>query len=232
MSKLLIIIFWIFFHVYIGNIEQFEQTLIKTVELGLSQTFPIKYRTETNFLFNIEDNNTYRVNIHSINCNFEIEFKGEIIRQINLDTYSLKLNRTNNNIKLKPLIDIADGKEKENYNEKKCHLIINSMNENQPEVEIENKEDTFFFFESSDSNSLSISYKIEEVTDDSFAALSFHFNEKCNFFIDIYNNNDGNPIIIKSKNIYNSTYIYLKSDIIKKNSDDNSGVTEYCHKKE
>ena len=52
------------------------------------------------------------MNIHSINCNFEIEFKGEIIRQINLDTYSLKLNRTNNNIKLKPLIDIADGKEK------------------------------------------------------------------------------------------------------------------------
>lgn len=60
------------------------------------------------------------------------------------------------------------------------------------------------------------------MTDDSFAALSFNFNEKCNFLIDIYNNNEENPIIIKSKNIYNSTYIYLKSDIIKKNSDDNS----------
>ena len=222
MSKLLIIISWIFFHACIGNIEQFDQSLIKTVKLGLSQTFQIEYKNETNFFFNIEDNYTYRVNIHSINCNFEIDFKGEIIKQINLDTYTLKLNRINNNITLKPLIDISEGKETENYNEKKCHLIINSMNEDKPEIEIENKEDTFFFFELKDSNSLNISYKIKEVTDDSFAALSFHFNEKCDFLIDIYNNNDGNPIIIKSKKIYNSTYIYLKSDIIKKNSDDNS----------
>lgn len=73
-----------------------------------------------------------------INCNFEIDFKGEIIKQINLDTYSLKLNRTNNNFILKPLLDIAEGKEKENYSEKKCHLIINSMNENKPKVTIDN----------------------------------------------------------------------------------------------
>jgi len=96
------------------------------------------------------------------------------------------------------------------------------MDMNKPEVKIENKEDNFFYFEKGNSNLLNISYEIKEISNDTFAALFFQFNEKCNFSIDIYNNNGINPIKIKSNYIYNSTYIYLKSDILKNISIDNS----------
>jgi hypothetical protein len=216
MLKILIFIFLIFYNNCAENINQIEQTSNKTLEVGHSQTYSIEYKKDTNFLFNIKDDDTYQVNIHSINCNFEVDFNGEIIKQINTDTYSIRINKTNNIIILKPIVDTVEGKERENYNERKCHITINSMNENKPEVKIENKEETFFYFESSDSNALNISYEIKEIFSDSFASLSFQFNEKCNFSINIYNNNEGNLINIKSKNIYNSTYIYLKSDILKK----------------
>ena len=216
MLKILIFIFLIFYNNCAENINQIEQTSNKTLEVGHSQTYSIEYKKDTNFLFNIKDDDTYQVNIHSINCNFEVDFNGEIIKQINTDTYSIRINKTNNIIILKPIVDTVEGKERENYNERKCHITINSMNENKPEVKIENKEETFFYFESSDSNALNISYEIKEIFSDSFASLSFQFNEKSNFSINIYNNNEGNLINIKSKNIYNSTYIYLKSDILKK----------------
>ena len=218
MFKLLIIIFFSFNQINCLNDfngEEFRQLPSKELEIGISQIYPIEYKKETNFIFKIEDDNIYQINIHSINCNFEIDFKGEIINQMNLDTYSLKMNKTNNNIIIKPLIDIVEGKEKENYDQEKCHLTINSMNMNQPEVKIENKEDSFFYFEKGNSYLLNISYEIKEISTDTFAALFFQFNEKCNFSIDIYNNNEGNPVNIKSNYIYNSTYIYLKSDILK-----------------
>jgi len=218
MFKLLIIIFFSFNQINCLNDfngEEFRQLPSKELEIGISQIYPIEYKKETNFIFKIEDDNIYQINIHSINCNFEIDFKGEIINQMNLDTYSLKMNKTNNNIIIKPLIDIVEGKEKENYDQEKCHLTINSMNMNQPEVKIENKEDSFFYFEKGNSYLLNISYEIKEISTNTFAALFFQFNEKCNFSIDIYNNNEGNPVNIKSNYIYNSTYIYLKSDILK-----------------
>ena len=213
MVKILIFIFWIFFNNYAENTYQIEQSFNKTLEVGHSQTYSIEYKKDTNFLFNIKDDDTYQVNIHSINCNFEVDFNGEIIKQINTDTYSIRINKTNNIIILKPIVDTVEGKERENYNERKCHITINSMNENKPEVKIENKEETFFYFESSDSNALNISYEIKEIFSDSFASLSFQFNEKCNSSINIYNNNEGNLINIKSKNIYNSTYIYILNQI-------------------
>ena len=201
MFKLLIIIFFSFnqincFNDYIG--KEFVLSSNKELEIGISQIYPIEYKKETNFSFKIEDDDIYQINIHSINCNFEVDFNGEIINQINLDTYSLKMNKTNNNIIIKPLIDIVEGKEKENYEQQKCHLTINSMNINKPEVRIENREDTFFYFEKGNSYLLNISYEIKEISTDTFAALFFQFNEKCNFSIDIYNNNEGNPFKIKS----------------------------------
>ena len=62
------------------------------MEAGLAQTHFIEYRKNTNLSFNIKDNENYQINIHSINCNIKIDFDGEIMNQINLDTYSLKIN--------------------------------------------------------------------------------------------------------------------------------------------
>ena len=133
MFKLLIIIFFSFNQINCLNDfngEEFRQLPSKELEIGISQIYPIEYKKETNFIFKIEDDNFYQINIHSINCNFEVDFSGEIINQMNLDTYSLKMNKTNNDIKIKPLIDIVEGKEKENYDQQKCHLTINSMDMN------------------------------------------------------------------------------------------------------
>ena len=197
-----------------------DQTIF--IDIGLSQNYSIKYNDATNFIFNITDNGTYQVNIHTINCNVKIDFKGEIMNQINLNIYSLEINETSNIIKIKPLIDVIFGKEVENIEQKKCYLSINSINTNDPEIKIENKQDFIFFFK--DYNVLNISYEIKNNSTNNFAALLFQFNEKSNFSIDITNNNKN----LISKNIYNSTYIYLNSDILKNIMNDNINI---CIKK-
>ena len=183
-----------------------------TLEIGLSQTYNIEFKKDSQFFFDIKDESNYQVNIQSINCNFELDFKGIIINHIDLNTYSLKMNANNKNITIKPLIDIIDGKEKENYAKKGCYLSINSIKLDQPEIKIETKEDSIFYFDSQDLNSLNISYEIKNFSNDSFASLFFQFNVKSNFSINIINKNEFNPSIVISKNIYNSTYIFLNSD--------------------
>ena len=187
----------------------------KTLKIGLSQTYNVEYRKDSTFYFDIKDESNYQVNIHSINCNFKLEFEGKIINQINLDTYSLKMNAGNKNITIKPLIDIIDGEEKENYDHKRCHLSINSIKLDKPEINLETKDDSIFYFDSQDLNTLNISYKLKNFTDDSFASLFFQFNEKSNFSINIINNNESNYPTVISKNIYNSTHIFLNSDNLK-----------------
>ena len=94
-----------------------------TIEInpGLAQTYFIQYLKDTKFVFNItneEDN--LQINIHGINCNFKMDFQGELINKNNLDTYSLIINSTHNNITISPLIDATDGVYKENYEQKSC----------------------------------------------------------------------------------------------------------------
>ena len=62
--------------------------------------------------------------------------------------------------------------------------------------------------------------KLKKYSDNDFCALFFQFNENSNFSIDITNNNEN----IISKNIYNTTYIYLNSDILKNIMDDNINI--------
>ena len=191
------------------SIDEFFNT---TLRIGLSQTYNVEYRKDSIFFFDIKDESNYQVNIHSINCNLKLDFGGKIINQINLDTYSIKMNTNNKNITIKPLIDINNGEEKENYDQKRCHLSINSIKLDQPEIKIETKEDSVFYFDSQDLNSLNISYKLKNFTSDSFASLFFQFNEKSNFSINIINNNGSNSPNVITKNIYNSTFIFLNSD--------------------
>ena len=65
----------------------------ETIEPCLSKTYYVKYFQITNLSFkkniNQDKNNSLQVNIHSINCNIEInpQLKGKIINQINFNTY-------------------------------------------------------------------------------------------------------------------------------------------------
>ncbi len=216
MLYILFIFFFFFLNInciidYYDNSDPPNEYVLIKMEAGLAQTHFIEYRKNTNLSFNIKDNENYQINIHSINCNIKIDFDGEIMNQININSYSLKINSTNNNIIIKPVIDIIDGEEKENYDNKTCPLSINSININQPQIKIENKIDSVFFFEDSNFDYLNISYKIKEKIVDNFVALHFQFDENCIFSIDVDFNNKKNIIY---KNIENSGYIFLNSEIL------------------
>ena len=197
----------------IDNLAPLEEDSSKTITIGMSQAYSVEYNKDTKFTFNIKEDGISLINIHSINCNFNIDSNGEIINQINLDTYSLKMNRTNNSLVIQPLMNEMDGEEEENYAQKKCHLSINSFYVDQTEVKIENKEDSFFYFK--DYDKLKISYEINKIDNESFAALYFRFNENSNFSVRVTYNNEAKEKELISKNIYNSTYIFLNSDILK-----------------
>ena len=83
-----------------------------TIKPGLSETYPIKYLQTTTFYFEIQSEDILQVNIHGINCNFKIEYKGDILNKTNLDTYSLQINSTNKNVSITPIVDIIDGEHK------------------------------------------------------------------------------------------------------------------------
>ena len=227
MSNSLIIIFFIFYQVNcIYNeisvpIVDVDNNI--TLKIGISKSFSIEFVKPTNITFDINDDYFYQINIHSINCNFYIYSNGEIINQINLDTYSLKIKNESKSIIIKPITDKIEGREKENYELQKCYLSINSFNESEPTIKVENKEETIFYFEYNDSKSLNISYILNEISDDNFASLFFQFNEKCNFSVNISYNIDNHNYLI-SKHISNSTYIFLSSDKLKNNYINNSTI--------
>ena len=216
-GKFLITILWLISHAncfkeYNGRPNLLSEEINEMLEIGLSKTYTIEYKKDTNITFNIPEETNCQVNIHSSDCNFKIDFEGEVMNQINLNTYSLRMNNIIKSVIIQPLKDIIDGEEKENYALKKCHLSINSINEEQLEMKIENKDDTFIFFKSQEFKSLNISYKINEISNTSFAAFFFQFHEKSNFSINIISVNRN----IISRYIYNSTYLFLDSEILQK----------------
>ena len=183
------------------------------IESGYSDTYFISYKSYTIFSFKIEPQKKIQINIHGINCNFDINFNGKIMNQINLDTYSIEINSTNNNITITPLIDVINGKYKENYEQKSCPLSINSyIIKDNSNLKIENKEENIIYFEPLNFNILNILYNIKNVKIDSFVALSFQFKQKTNFSINVTYKNDNNEINSIYKNISDSSYIYLNSE--------------------
>ena len=229
MSHFLFVILFLFrsFHFIINNkllneqvIEYYDPIIIKK---DLSQTYYIDYKRDTQLSFEIEGNDTHQINIHSINCNLRTDFPGEIINQINLDIYTLKMNKTCNNVTIKPIIDITDGEDKENYDKKKCLLYINNINLNEPKIKLENKTDSLFFFQRSNLNLLNISYNIKEVSEKSFIALLFQFNENSNFSIEAFYVCDNGQTNNISKNIQNSTFLFLNANFLLYNKSNGLG---------
>ena len=186
-----------------------------TIKSGLSETYPIKYLQTTTFSFEIQSEDILQVNIHGINCNFKIEYKGDILNKTNLDTYSLRINSTNKNVSITPIVDIIDGEHKENYEMKSCPLSINSFlvkNNNNFPLKIQNKEKNIIYLANSQNNPLTLNYEINEVTSDSFLSLYFQFDEKSDISINIFYSKDD----LVSKNITETRNIFLNSEYLKK----------------
>ena len=192
----------------------------ESIEPGISKTIFIKYQKETNVIFNTskeEEEDNLQINIHGINCYFELDFNGSLINQINLDTYTLIINSNNNQITIKPLIDVIEGQYKENYEQKSCPLSINSFfikNDEDPRLKIENKEENWIHLNFNNYNLLTLIYEIKEVSKDSFLSFPFRINKKSPFSINISYKNDNNLIKTINKNIYDSSYIYLDSSFL------------------
>ena len=213
MSFILFLFLFIFNRINCSEIYlQEEETF--NVTPGFSKTYFLKYENSSNFIFNIPENNSIEININAYNCYFNVEFNGELLKQLNLDTYSLKISANNSIIKIKPLLDVTYGQYKENYRKKSCPISMNSYILNsEPEIKIQNKEVNYFYFETDEYDLLKISYDIKEVLKESYAGLSFLFNNKCNFLIKIFYINEKSNST-KIKRIYNSSSVFLDSSFL------------------
>ena len=80
---------------------------------GRTDTFIIHYHIRTKIFFNIREGKYIQINLHGINCKFDLEFNGTLLKKINLDIYSIKIGSNNNSILIKPLMDKIKGKYKE-----------------------------------------------------------------------------------------------------------------------
>ena len=98
---------------------------IKEITPGTSEYISINYQEEYVLNFNNTEMSRLQINIHSINCNIDVEPKEKIKDSVNLNIYSIIIT-DNSPISIKPIKDIVDGKPKEKYEIKECPLIINS----------------------------------------------------------------------------------------------------------
>ena len=234
MSKILFIILFLFIKEYNSFQNNHNITnIIDPIEPGISKTFYLDYVNNTYINFNINENYDYslQVNIRSMNCKINVfSSNNNEIKSANKELYNFILNPTDKKISIEPVKDILEGFWKENYRLKKCFLSINSYNiskEFEPNIKIENKEETYLYFDTSKYNKINISYNITNVSINSFASLNFRFEES-SFDIDIYYTN-GNINSTNSlfKKIDQSTFIYLNNEFLSYNNSDNTGGTLY-----
>ena len=187
---------------------------------GISQTKSIKYLKKTKFTFSenkIEDD-LLQVNIYPINCNIRVYIESRELNEIAPNIFSTQINTTKESISIDPIVDILDGKWKENYEKKNCYLSINSyyIKDSQTELEIDNKEENIINLNNSIYHSFKISYEIKNISDDSLLSLNFRFEEN-SFKYNISYLIDNEQVYSKIKPIDNSTNIYLNSEFLLKN---------------
>jgi len=216
MNKLLFTLIVIFIKVI--NSEDIYSDLtnmknIATIKPGKSEYISLNYTEEYFFNFNNTEMSRLQINIHSINCNIDVEPKEKIEDSVNLNIYSIIIT-DNSTISIKPIMDIVDGRHKENYKAKECPIIINSYYIGEKsKLEIENKEVNIFKLNES-ITTFNISYEIKNLTNNSFVSLYFKF-EETPLLIKINYSNSNNENNLMSKNISESSYIYLNSEFLK-----------------
>ena len=223
MSKIIFILFLTFIKIK-NTLDMIKDIKIsndnKIVQPGISETILINYQENYFYEFNIIEGSDLQINIRPINCNIDVYYKENLVDPINLNIYSFTITKDDNTISLIPIRDIVDGKYKENYEVKECPIAINSYYiEDKRELEIKNKEGNVLYLNDS-IDSLNISYDITSITINSFVSLYFNFKES-QFLIDIFYTNSNNQRNSLLKYINESTYIYLNSEFLKSNDNDN-----------
>ena len=181
---------------------------IKEITPGTSENISLNYQDEYFLNFkNITGRPNLQLNIHSINCNIDVKLNEKTIEPTNLNVYSIIIT-DNSPISIKPIKDIVDGKPKEKYEIKECPLIINSYYiKSETELEMNNKEENVLYL-NSNIHALNISYNIKDISNNSFVSLYFKLKETP-FLIDISYINSNNETNSLSKNITESTHIYI-----------------------
>ena len=229
MFNLFVIILSIFNQINCINTNDEFTELLKVeriqIEPNLSQTHSIKYLQTTIFSFNIKSGDILRINIHGINCNFEIKHDGETLDHINLDTYSFQIKSAYKEISITPSYDIIEGELQENYKMKSCPLSINSflVNNKNSKLELKNKEENIIYLNNSTNNILTLNYEIKEVFKDSFISLYFQFNEKSNISINVLYTNTNKQNNQKSKTLTETGNIFLDSEFLLYNDKNKTG---------
>ena len=177
-----------------NSLKEHKKTICYAVIALLAVCGGYKYFHKTNLNFkNNGENSSLQVNIHSINCYIEADTQGEIINEINLNTYSIIINASNESITIEPVFDKLDGKYKENYERKNCYLSINSyfLDYSLQKLKIENKEENIFYLSRLHPDLFNISYEIKNISNNSFILLNFRFKD-AKYRIDIYFDNYNN----------------------------------------
>ena len=224
MSNVTFILFLLFIKLNNSQTNKNDDEIVP----GNSQIFFLDYRDDNQRTFELDINNSseLQINIRSINCYIQIDTisNAEIISSsTNLNFYSLIANSSTNQLIIKPLKDMAEGKPKENYDVKTCPVSINSyyISDSKPKLTIANNEESVIYLYK---NIFQITYDIKKNSKNNFVALHFKFEENP-FLINItYSKNPSNPII---KDITESTFIYLDSKFLSNestNNDDNGNL--------
>ena len=194
-----------------------------SIEPGISKTFYIEYIKKHNFTFNTTKSDPLQINILSINCKIDAWFESEEkINSINTNKnhYHFVLDSKNKSFLIEPVKDTSEGFYDERYELKTCFLSLNSyyvINNTQQNLQIANKEENFLYFNSLQNNQINISYYLNNLSNNSFVALNFRFEES-SFQININYNNETNKVKPISKNIDSSTYIYLNNTYLSYNN--------------
>ena len=221
MKDILLIFFLIDIKSSLYDKKDIFQTLIPDenikIKPGVSKTLPIKYFQKTILSFiNEIDNAGVQVNIHSINCDIQVE---PHFYKSNFNIYSIIINNTNENITIEPELDKIGGEYKENYERKSCYLSINSyfLNDTLQNLTIENNEENIFYLNKLNYNIKNIVYEIKNISLDSFISLNLQFKESTfslyiSFYIDNIQINSLNKTINESTNVYlDSTFLLYKN---------------------
>ena len=171
---------------------------------GIIQTFFIKSNAVVNFTVNpLEYGQELFIHFFSINCEIKelLDQNSSILKkQHDNDSYSMKI--TSGNEKAIPIIAFHKN------NNRKCPLVINSFF-NGNILKVGEQEPTIFFFDNN-LEEIKLVYDFSEIKDKSFISLSFLFNEKGKFLIEIEE-------IKQIITISNSHNIFLTKEIINLN---------------
>ena len=193
------------------NIIQYDIKLVpKKVEIKY-----LNYSKNYNFSF-VDNNETDNllVHFHSLDCNIRFNDNSNTnqkIKEIKKNIFSvfIKNNEINTTeLLMKPFINSDDNDKTKDLRE--CPVVINSLYINDSQIDIEEQKEYMAFNFDENLTYVELSYQMNNLNNNSFIILSFKFDEKYSFHVEI--NNGTNSIL-------NSSSIFLDYNKLSENKD-------------